>query len=274
MNSLTPRIKEILDTPDAQVNVGEAATVLLQVNRNRTLHQHIVRRNDIAKLKYELQKIYDFRLKDEAVKETAELQKEVTEIVKKEFPKIEAKGAEENKGMRADHEQLPDEVKAKYVENLNIFPRMRKLHEKLKLMPNAKPCDRYPFLKELKALAVKHRENWDAYDSYVVPPANSETKTAETVQGTVDSETKTVETVSETTEPETAPGPATPKQIQAARKYVSDNKPKLEKLRTENPDKYAELLIKVQERVDFLITADAGISEQQANELKELGINI
>ena len=251
MNSLTPKIKEILDTPNDQVNVGEAATVLLQVNRNRTLHQHIVRRNDVEKLKYELQKIYDFRKKDEAVKETVEFQKEVAIIVKKEFPKIEAKAAEENKGMRADHEQLPDEIKAKYVENLNIFPRMRKLHEKLKLMPNAKPCDRYPFLKELKALSVKHRENWDAYDSYVIPPSNPETVTTET---------KTVT--------------ATPKQIQAARKYVSDNKPKLEKLRTENQEKYAELLPKVQERVDLLIASDAGISEQQANELKELGINI
>ncbi len=56
-NKITPEeIKIILDTPDEQIDIDAAALLLLKINRNRILHQNIVRRRDIAKLKYELQK--------------------------------------------------------------------------------------------------------------------------------------------------------------------------------------------------------------------------
>jgi hypothetical protein len=258
MENLTSEIKKILDTPDEQINVSETAVLLLKINRNRILHENIIRRNNVGKLKYELQKIYDFRMKENALKETSALEKEATIIVKETFPKVEIMEASETKGMRADHEQLPDEIKAKYQENLTVFPRMRKLHEQLKLMGNAKPCDRYPFLKELKELDEKLRQNWDEYDAYKILPADDEPSAPD---GNPSSGNEN-------------PEPVDVKKISAARKYLSDNKPKLTELKElEDQTKYGALLAKMQERLTVLIQTNAGISDEQLAELKALGLN-
>ena len=168
MRDLTAKIKEILDTPDEQIDIDYAATILLKVNRNRILNQNIIRRGNVAKLRYELQKVYDFRFKEDALNETQILEEKIVSVVKETLPKIESIEKSETKGMRPDHNQLPDEIKAKFLENQNIFPKMRKLHEQLKLMSNAKACDRYPFLQELVEQDHKLRENWDAYDAFTI----------------------------------------------------------------------------------------------------------
>ena len=65
------------------------------------------------------------------------------------------------------------------------------------------------------------------------------------------------------------------RKVQAARKYISDNKKKLAELREsgEWPNaKYDELLEKVQERFNFLIETGNSVSDEQVAELKELGI--
>lgn len=75
-------------------------------------------------------------------------------------------------GKREDHDSLPDEVKAKYVENLSILQRMRELHLRLRsLSLDSATCpdsERYPFLKELISLDKKLHANWEAYDTYVI----------------------------------------------------------------------------------------------------------
>ena len=84
-----------------------------------------------------------------------------------------AANADEHKtGKRIDHDSLPDEIKAKYVENLSILQRMRELHLKLRsLSLDTAPCpdsERYPFLKELIELDKKMHDNWEEYDHFVV----------------------------------------------------------------------------------------------------------
>ena len=105
------------------------------------------------------------------------MQKQVDEIVKShtEFKNPETNPATEFKaGKRADHDSLPDEIKALYVENLDIVHRMRELHLKLRTLSSEKsPCpdsDRYPFLKELISLDKHLHANWDTYDHYVAQP--------------------------------------------------------------------------------------------------------
>ncbi|GHU77531.1 hypothetical protein FACS189414_4770 [Bacteroidia bacterium] len=260
MEDLTSKIKEILDTPDDQVSIAEAAIVLLQVNRNRILYQNIIRRNDIARLKYELQKIYNFRMQDAALEETKKMEAKAAVIVRTTFPKAQTKEEEESKGKRPDHDLLPDGIKAKFLENQNIFPRMRKLHEQLKLLSNAKACDRYEFLKELIKLDKELRKNWDEYDAYVIP-------TLPPVE-TPPVNTPAVETPLMVAQ-------ASAKEISAARKYISDNKAKLAELRDqEDQEKYQALLAKVQTRLDLLLKSEAGISEEQLNELKALGLDV
>ena len=76
-------------------------------------------------------------------------------------------------GKREDHDALPDDVKAKYVENLSLLQRMRELHLRLRSLSlensTCPDSERYPFLKELIALDKKLHANWEAYDRYVAP---------------------------------------------------------------------------------------------------------
>jgi hypothetical protein len=148
------------------------------------------------------------------------------------------------------------------VENLNIYPRMRKLHEQLKLMRGASACDRYPFLKELKELDENLRKNWDEYDGFVIAPEGPAGETPENNPG-VTPENNPPAVISDI------------KEISAARKYLSDNKTRLAALRIqEDQSEYLALLEKMQKRLALLIKAGAGVSEGQLAELKELGLDV
>ena len=73
-------------------------------------------------------------------------------------------------GIRADHDLLPAEIQALYVENASILQKMRELHLTLRnLSLDNVACpdsERYPFLKELIELDKKYHSNWKAYDSF------------------------------------------------------------------------------------------------------------
>ena len=254
MENLTDKIKDILDQPEGGIRFEEAALVLLQINRNRILYENIVRRGNEKKLRYELQKIYDFRMTDQAAQETQRLEEKARTILTTTLPAAEAKEKEENKGRRADHDQLPEAIQALWLENQNLYPRMRKLHEQLKLMSDKLPCDRYPYLKELKELDEKIRSNWQAYDAFnaaAIPPVSLPSAEPEA-------------NVSEDL-----------KKIQAARKYLSDNKARLaEYLQQGEENKAVELSKKMQERIDWLIQSLAGISKDQSKELQDLGLKV
>lgn len=246
MDDLTTKIRQILDTPDGEVDLDGAALILLRINRNRILYQNIIRGRRVEKLKYELGKIYSFRIREDAVRETARLEKEAVRIVRETFPKEEEREKEETKGKRRDHELLPDELKAKFFENRNIYLRMRKLHEQLKLLVNARACDRYEYLRELVALDKKTRENWDAYDGYSaasVPPPDPIAPREAT--GAKEGEGESVP----------AGKNADFNEISAARKYLSNNKAKLAELKglPQEREKYEALLGKVQARLDLLL---------------------
>ena len=100
------------------------------------------------------------------------MQKQVDGIVvKRNLEKTNTTPTSEFKtGKRADHDELPDEVQALYVENLSIVQKMRELHLKLRsLSLDNAPCpdsERYPFLKELITLDKKLHSNWEIYDHY------------------------------------------------------------------------------------------------------------
>ena len=75
------------------------------------------------------------------------------------------------KGKRADHDRLPEEIQALYVENLELLHRMREVHLKLRSLSlqqvSCPDSERYPFLKEIIELDKKSHENWKTYDHYV-----------------------------------------------------------------------------------------------------------
>jgi hypothetical protein len=100
------------------------------------------------------------------------MQKQVDVIAQEHFSLEENNPTKDfKKGKRDDHDDLPDDIQALYVENLSIVQRMREVHLKLRsLSTEDSTCpdsERYPFLKELIDLDKRLHSNWEQYDHYV-----------------------------------------------------------------------------------------------------------
>ena len=173
-NKFTELIKQWLETPSNQRDYSVGALYLLKLSGNQIMYRNIVaqldRRHDFVD--YQIQKYYNFRVQALTHAQVEEMQQKVDVIVA-EHISLAANADEHKTGKRIDHDSLPDEIKAKYVENLSILQRMRELHLKLRsLSLDTAPCpdsERYPFLKELISLDKKLHANWEAYDHYVAP---------------------------------------------------------------------------------------------------------
>lgn len=173
-HKFTELIKTWLKTPEAERDYSVGALYLLKLSGNQILYKNIVaaldKRHDV--IEYQLQKYYNFRVQALTHAQVEEMSVQVEQIVADHIP-LAAEADEKRTGKRADHDSLPDEIKARYVENLSLLQRMRELHLRLRSLSleNA-PCpdsERYPFLKELIALDKKLHANWEAYDHYVAP---------------------------------------------------------------------------------------------------------
>lgn len=193
-HELTEKIKEWLDTPAADRDIVAGATMLLRIRHNRILFDNVVRRPEkyADHVEYELQKIYNARVQD--------ITREQVRVMVREVEQIDAKvglshtavnpRSEWQKGKRADHDSLPDEIRQKYVENADIMRRMRECHLHLRMItPQNSSCpdsDRYPFAKEIIALFKQYRSNWEDYDRYsdgvhVVPAVKEDPRDASKV---------------------------------------------------------------------------------------------
>ena len=172
-NKFTELIKQWLETPSNQRDYSVGALYLLKLSGNQIMYRNIVaqldRRHDF--IDYQIQKYYNFRVQSLTHEQVEEMQQQVDVIVA-EHLSLAANADEHKTGKRDDHDSLPNEIKAKYVENLSILQRMRELHLKLRsLSLDTASCpdsERYPFLKELIRLDKKMHENWEVYDHFVI----------------------------------------------------------------------------------------------------------
>ena len=262
---LTEKIQAYLQTEPAKRNVMEGATLLLSLNRNRILFQNVVKRPEkyADKVEYELKKHLKIRLDDRTMSEVAAMDATVVPFAENTINKRlmlasdkaddidvpeELEVAIRHAGKRADHDELPDEIKEIWEKSANIWFKIKETYETLKTMENAPLCDRYEHLKILDESDKQYRKNMAWYDGYVLGSEIHSTKETELEPAEI------------------------AKKVQAARKYVSDNKKKLAELREADLEKYHELRNKVQERFYFLIETGNSVSEEQVAELKELGI--
>lgn len=173
-NKFTELIGQWLQTPEAERDYSVGALYLLKLSGNQIMYRNIVaqldRRHDVVE--YQLQKYYNFRVQALTHAQVEEMAAQVETIVAEHIPLAAEADKQPQKGKRADHDSLPDEIKAKYVENLSLLQRMRELHLRLRsLSLDNSPCpdsERYPFLKELISLDKKLHANWEAYDRYVI----------------------------------------------------------------------------------------------------------
>ena len=182
-NKFTELIKQWLETPSNQRDYSVGALYLLKLSGNQIMYRNIVaqldRRHEFVD--YQIQKYYNFRVQALTHAQVEEMQQQVDVIVA-EHISLAANADEHKTGKRDDHDSLPDEIKAKYVENLSILHRMRELHLKLRsLSLDTAPCpdsERYPFLKELINLDKKMHANWEEYDHYVIGASEEERGTS------------------------------------------------------------------------------------------------
>lgn len=171
-HKFTELIKQWLETPSDQRDYSVGALYLLKLSGNQIMYRNIVaqldRRHDFVD--YQIQKYYNFRVQALTHAQVEEMQQQVDVIVA-EHISLAVNADEHKTGKRDDHDSLPDNIKAKYVENLSILQRMRELHLKLRsLSLDTAPCpdsERYPFLKELIDLDKKMHANWEEYDHFV-----------------------------------------------------------------------------------------------------------
>ena len=195
--NFTEQLQAWLALPRDERDWDAGALMLLQLSGNRIMY-HNISVNPIGKAEFiegKLQQYLDFRLAELTHEQVKEMQQQVADIVKEhtEFKSEDNEAKSFKAGKRADHDNLPDEIKALYVENLDLVHRMRELHLKLRTMSTADSAcadsDRYPFLKEFIKLDKKLHDNWNVYDHFVTNETNATTETNETIATNVTTET-------------------------------------------------------------------------------------
>ena len=188
--TFTDKLQAWLFLPREQRDWDEGALMLLQLTGNKIMYRNLSV-NPEGKANFiegKLQQYLEFRLAELTHEQVKEMQHAVEEIVKEhtEFKSDDNEAKNFKAGKRADHDTLPEEIQALYVENLDIVHRMRELHLKLRTMSTTdSTCvdsDRYPFLKEFIKLDKKLHDNWNVYDHFVTK--------AETAESAEENETK------------------------------------------------------------------------------------
>lgn len=176
----TNKLQAWLSQPREDRDWDEGALMLLQLTGNKIMYRNLSV-NPEGKANFiegKLQQYLEFRLAELTHEQVKEMQHAVEEIVKEhtEFKSDDNEEKNFKAGKRADHDTLPEEIQALYVENLDLVHRMRELHLKLRTMSTmdstCADSDRYPFLKEFIKLDKKLHDNWNVYDHFV---ANAET---------------------------------------------------------------------------------------------------
>lgn len=271
-DKFTLRLQQYLASDDP--DTAEGAELLLRLNHNKFMYARILRHPDYmrSKLMSELHHYLRIRLdgmtRQDIVHMELEVMPRAQESLADGAPVCEAEtdthdeedAAEDStepasdeseadpaapseasdatyRGKREDHEMLPASIQAIYERNGEVYRKLKQTFETLKQMSNRPACDRYEYLKQLKALDDEYRNNWETYDHYQLQVVESMT----TMVGAA-----TVGNAS----PVAA---ITPNQVSSARKFLSVNHSKLPTVT--NEAKRALLLAKMQERVSLLLSA-------------------
>ena len=181
MNNLTDKLQDFLDTPREDRDWNEGAILLLQLTNNTIMYRNLSI-NPKGKAEFIEGKLRAFlkaRREVEAHDEVIILQEQVNAIIENRTEFKEDNEAKEFKaGKCADHDRLPDDIQALYVENLDLVHRMRELHLRLRLLSDSTKqvpaAERKPLLDEFINLDKKLHANWDAYDHFVTKAETAE----------------------------------------------------------------------------------------------------
>lgn len=173
----TELLKDWLEKPSEERDYTVGALYILQLTGNKILYTNLIAQLPKSKeaIEYQVQKHYNFRVLDLTRQQVDEMKVKAEKIVvevKTELDALDSPSPSEphKTGKRDDHDALPDEIKALYVENLSLMREIRELHMKMRsLSLTDHPCPNseiYPFVKEIIRLDKKRRKNYRIYDAY------------------------------------------------------------------------------------------------------------
>lgn len=266
-NELTQHIGKWLTHvgPRTDQEIIEGATMLLRLNRNRSLYQTVVTRpqRHESKVVYELKKWYGIRADGLTIDEVNKLDSTLTPQVKAAVdaePKNDD-GTVQNpddlqahSGKRADHDSLPDDIKGIWPRNAERWKKIKQLYNTLLTIDE--PCSRYEYLKQLKDLWYGYKADFKKYDDFVLEPNDGGENGGEN-------------------------GGDDAKKITNARSYISKNIGPLQSIKSsydaDGMDEktladYNSKLAKVQERVDVILSAGELIGDDLRQTLADLGV--
>lgn len=266
-NELTQQIGKWLTHvgPRTDQEIIEGATMLLRLNRNRSLYQTVVIRpqRHESKVVYELKKWYGIRADGLTIDEVNKLDSTLTPQVKAAVdaePKNDD-GTVQNpddmpahSGKRADHDSLPDDIKGIWPRNAERWKKIKQLYNTLLTIDE--PCSRYEYLKQLKELWYDYKKDFKKYDDFVLEPNDGGENGGEN-------------------------GGDDAKKITNARSYISKNIGPLQSIKSsydaDGMDEktladYNSKLAKVQERVDIILSAGEPIGDDLRATLADLGV--
>ena len=259
---LTKRIIDWLAADhDAAADIRAGAEMLLSVNRDMAMFSRLMRnpKRHVEFIKYKLEKIVNARIDGFTVNDIVELDKNITPVIQEAVDSVPEHPAEQpeplpvTKGMRPDHEQLPEHIKQLWTANAERWHKIKQTFETCKSVKE--PCDRYEYLKVLKDAWYAYKKDMTAYDSY-----------SSDGDKPVDADTAP------------ALSPDEVKAVNNARSYISKNLPKLAEPVVGADEQVAErcavLRTKLQERVDTLLQLNAEISDELRRSLLAAGINL
>lgn len=187
---LTQRLADWLNLPVNQRDTETGRLLVLQLLNNPILAANFQRfpQKYMPHVEYQLKKKLNLRVAGATHDTVTAMRKQVDSISQERkltepLPGTERmklvnrvlKTDEFRKGKRSDHNKLPEDIQALYVENASVLQHMRSIHERLLIITeqiakgSKEFCpdgDVYPLVKEIIDLDAKYRNNWRKYDEY------------------------------------------------------------------------------------------------------------
>lgn len=280
-NEFTKAVQDWLAAePKTEAMAAEGAHLLLRISPRNSAYRRYLSlaasrpAHILGKIEYELKMHLRYRLDGLTLEQVRRLDQKVVPEARTLLDKGEPETADTAEasetaegntlGRRADHDQLPDEIKRLWTDNAALYKDIKALFEELKSMEDLPSCQRYDKLQLLAAKDKRYLSNMEHYDAYVLEAAEAEA---------TENDQKTTDNAQETTDY---------KAVANARAYLSKNLEKLGALFKKAAGKdaesterktYAALLEKMQQRADILVANGVMTDEMRAN-LEVLGLTI
>lgn len=263
--------------------IKEGAMLLLQLNRDQSMYQRILRRpqHELKFLEYKLQRFLKLRNDGKTVSDVVKLDQEITPEIKLAVTSdalasdvgklpvvVPAKhdgdtGCVVRKGIRPDHDKLPANIQAIWTKNAERWKKIKEAFEACKQL--TEPCDRYEYLKVLKETWYKYKDEMARYDDFRL-----------TADGVSNGEGATDQAPSLTPEQE--------KELANADSYISKNLPQLSadirdamkagNYSEEYARKIASRIERLQQRVNVLIKYGRTFTPERQEQLHFCSIRL